>query len=182
MNKWTWLILILFLVWAIISWRWYVCGVKGFCGEIATPVVVTKPAFEKPDAPDVDISISDVDVTNRPDENIDSENEGTTVVSEVARILECSTYLDRHIKLGAANSATEVVKLERFLTRYEGESLEENGVYEVADEQAVKRFQEKYRSEVLEPWGLEEPTGYVFRTTRDHINRLYCAYQAQENN
>ena len=26
------LVLLTFLVWSVISWRWYTCGVKGFCG------------------------------------------------------------------------------------------------------------------------------------------------------
>jgi peptidoglycan hydrolase-like protein with peptidoglycan-binding domain len=39
-------------------------------------------------------------------------------------------------------------------------------------EQAVIRFQEKYSSEILSPFGLEKGTGYVGSATREKINQL----------
>jgi hypothetical protein len=39
-------------------------------------------------------------------------------------------------------------------------------------ERAVIRFQEKYSSEILSPFGLEKGTGYVGSATREKINQL----------
>lgn len=29
------LIILLIVLWGLVSWRWYTCGVKGFCGDEA---------------------------------------------------------------------------------------------------------------------------------------------------
>jgi len=177
MNKWTWLVVGAFVIWGIISWNWYVCGIKGFCQEEA---IVQQ---------DDSISIGEIDdeVAERPVENIQGTVAGnstarqtTTVTRE--KIVECSTYLDSYLRRGYQNSPSDMRRLEQFLNEYESENLTVNGVFELSDERAVERFQEKYRSEVLTPWGLQSPTGYVYRTTRDHINSLYCAYTSVENN
>jgi len=179
MNKWTWLVLGVFAIWGLISWNWYVCGVKGFCNQDTSIQEVA----------DESISIGEIDqeVAERPTDAIS----GGSVVTEPVRetqtvtresIVECDAYLQTFIRRGFNNSSSDVNRLEQYLNTYEDEDLVVNGVFEVVDEQAVMRFQEKYREEVLTPWGLTEPTGYVFRTTRDHINRLYCAFASVENN
>jgi len=38
--------------------------------------------------------------------------------------------------------------------------------------QAVMRFQEKYKDEILEPLGLTYPTGFVGPMTRRKVNQL----------
>jgi len=37
MNIRAWIVLLLFLIWGFISWNWYVCGIKGFCGDAPSP-------------------------------------------------------------------------------------------------------------------------------------------------
>jgi hypothetical protein len=36
----------------------------------------------------------------------------------------------------------------------------------------VIKFQEKYKKEILSPWGLEKGTGFVGRTTREKLNQI----------
>jgi len=82
-------------------------------------------------------------------------------------------YLLEYIKLGAANNPIEVEKLERFLNEFEGENLAVNGIYEQVDFEAVERFQNKYFSDILEPWNHTAPTGYVYITTKKKINEVF---------
>jgi hypothetical protein len=127
----------LLVVWALGSWYWYVCPIKGFCGARPAPT--------------------------------------QAVVREAA---PCAGYLTGSIHRGWQNDAAEVAKLQTFLNTYAGEDLSVTGTYGAADEAAVRRFQEKYRDEVLTPWGKSQPTGYVYSTTRAKINQLYCEGQA----
>lgn len=87
---------------------------------------------------------------------------------------ECGDLLIGPIGLWNENNSQEVKDLEIFLNQTQWESLDENGVYEQADFEAVKRFQLKYREEILDPWGIDIPTWYVFRTTVKKINEVYC--------
>lgn len=86
----------------------------------------------------------------------------------------CAAYLASFIKEGAVNNPDDVKKLEVFLNTYEKETLAENGIYEPIDQEAVKRFQKKYASDVLAFWNLSEPTGYVYLTTARKINAIVC--------
>lgn len=87
----------------------------------------------------------------------------------------CSPHIKTYIRYGAENDVEDVRKLETFLNEKQGESLVVDGVYGSEDVAAVKRFQQKYSSEVLGVWGLSEPTGYVYRTTLMKINSFYCS-------
>jgi hypothetical protein len=73
------------------------------------------------------------------------------------------------------NNPVEVQKLQVFLTQNEGESLENDGAYNSKTIAAVKRFQSKHLAEILAPWGITQPTGSVYHTTKKKINELYCA-------
>lgn len=85
----------------------------------------------------------------------------------------CEDPLVGPIGLWANNKSSEVEKLEKFLVaRWENVTL--NGVYEQSEYEAVKKFQLEYRSDILDPWDIVEPTGYVFRTTVKKINEIAC--------
>ena len=70
------------------------------------------------------------------------------------------------------NELTDVLRLQQFLNDFEGERLSLNGVYDNASNEAIKRFQRKYKREILDVWGLTEATGYVGVTTRLKMNFL----------
>ncbi len=38
----------------------------------------------------------------------------------------------------------------------------------------MKSFQSKYAGEILTPWGITQPTGSVYHTTKKKINELTC--------
>lgn len=87
----------------------------------------------------------------------------------------CAPHIKTYIRYGADNDVEDVRKLETFLNEKQGEALAVDGVYSLEDMEAVKRFQQKYASEVLNVWGVAEPTGYVYRTTLMKINSFYCS-------
>lgn len=88
----------------------------------------------------------------------------------------CTPYISSliPIKLGLANDVSNVKKLQTFLNTYEGATLVVDGVYKQVDVDAVKKFQTKYRTQILSPWGITIPTGYVFKTTLAKINAVVC--------
>lgn len=81
-------------------------------------------------------------------------------------------YLQSYIKYGANNNIEEVKKLQTFLNENEGESIPVTGFYGNITKEAVNRFQLKYKEDVLTPWGITEPTGYVYKTTQRKINMI----------
>lgn len=87
----------------------------------------------------------------------------------------CDLYLLKFIKLGADNDPVEVRKLQAFLKVFEGrDDIPLDGFYDLKTYNAVRDFQKKYGLDVLNPWGIGDPTGYVFITTTIKINYLYC--------
>lgn len=94
---------------------------------------------------------------------------------------QCRPYLSKYIKLESKNDPNEVRKLQQFLIDYENEKLTIDGVYKYNDYDAVKRFQVKYSKDVLTPWGLTKPTGYVYKTTITKVNQIICPGESFAN-
>lgn len=89
---------------------------------------------------------------------------------------ECVQYLTSYLKPGAKNNVGQVRKLQEFLRSDEAEnSVSVTGVYDTATIAAVKRFQQKYASNILAPWGYNKPTGIVYYTTQKQINDIWCS-------
>ncbi|MCH8518786.1 peptidoglycan-binding protein [Candidatus Gracilibacteria bacterium] len=85
----------------------------------------------------------------------------------------CQNPLRGPISLGGNNARDEVLALEIFLIN-RGLLTQSDGVFGNDDFEAVKAFQEEFRSEILTPWGINNPTGYVGRTTIEKIQQLAC--------
>jgi hypothetical protein len=88
---------------------------------------------------------------------------------------QCSQYLNSFIKFGEVNNIEQVKRLQVFLREVANFSeVQITGIYDEVSFNAVKKFQERYAEDILDPWGIEEPTGYVYLTTRKKINELHC--------
>jgi len=92
----------------------------------------------------------------------------------------CNLYITKYIKFKAKNDPIEVKKLQKFLKDYEGFSnLKVDGIYGLISFNAVKKFQTKYAKDILAPWNMVRPSGFVAETTVKKINELYCKYTNQ---
>lgn len=87
---------------------------------------------------------------------------------------ECTPYLDTFMNYNQTNDQEEVRRLQTFLQEYESSPVPISGFFDESTLAAVKDFQTQYRDTVLAPWGLTEPTGYVYYTTQKTINELHC--------
>ncbi len=83
-------------------------------------------------------------------------------------------YIQNYLVFGSESVSRDVMRLQLFLNSHEGENLSTNGIFRMETKQAVERFQVKYKDRILAPWGITSPTGYVYITTRNTINELYC--------
>lgn len=87
----------------------------------------------------------------------------------------CGMRITSFIKSGQKNDVEQVKRMQSILRNFETADVDENGEYDTRTLAAVRVFQQKYASEVLTPWGIQAPTGYVFLTTRKKLNEIYCA-------
>jgi hypothetical protein len=118
---------------------------------------------------ELSITLGSLPVATSTEESLESSSEAM-----------CGAYLLEFIKFGEANNPEEVKKLQIFLRDFEDFSdLLVTGVYDEETRQAVEVFQQRYRENILEPWGLEDSTGYVYITTKKKINEIYCQNQEE---
>lgn len=90
----------------------------------------------------------------------------------------CHTF---NVNLGIGSTGAEVDALWTALTKdgagpelsYDHEGMGQVSKFGEYTASAVVAFQEKYGSEILTPWGLKHGTGYVGKTTRAKLNKLY---------
>lgn len=114
-------------------------------------------------------NVEETEVSTATGEVLTQEKKQET--SSIASI--CDEPLVGPIGLWASNNKAEVERLEAFLAaRWENVIL--NGIYEQNEFEAVKNFQIEYRADILDPWDITQPTGYVFRTTVKKINEIAC--------
>jgi hypothetical protein len=88
----------------------------------------------------------------------------------------CTQYLTAFIKTGQQNDTAQVERLQTFLNTYEGGHLTVNGTYDAPTLAATEAFQKAYGADILTPWGIGAPTGYVYLTTRKEVNTIYCHF------
>lgn len=88
----------------------------------------------------------------------------------------CRPFITGYVgREGISDDPAEVLKLQRFLRHYEGETaIVPNGIYDAKTRAAVVRMQEKYADDVLAFWGLRHGSGAVYITTKNKVNALLC--------
>ncbi len=84
-------------------------------------------------------------------------------------------FLTSYMKMGAENDPLQVIRLQAYLKTFEKfDYVTVNGVFDAATFQAVSEYQIRYQKDILEPWGLTQPTGYVYKLTLAKINQTIC--------
>jgi len=97
-------------------------------------------------------------------------------------------FLLEFMQMGANNEEMEVMKLQAFLnifrSLYGGTENPVTGTFGIITDANVKKFQETYKADILEPWFNQgivshtKPTGFVYKTTLWKINSLVCSGSA----
>jgi hypothetical protein len=103
-------------------------------------------------------------------EKTESEDEKN---EENQEINICNNPLVWPISLWGNNDTKEVNKLEDFLA-WRWEEVSKDWIYSAIELEAVKRFQLEYKEDVLDPWDITAPTGYVWKTSVAKINEIAC--------
>jgi len=101
---------------------------------------------------------------------------GGVVLGTSTQAATCGPLLTKFLRqsFGSKNDPSEVKKLQQFLDNQMNAGLPVNGIFGSQTDQAVRNFQQKYAADVLTPWGLSAPTGFVYLTTQRWVNLLYC--------
>ena len=92
-------------------------------------------------------------------------------------ILSCDEYAIYHRVGDAGGDVTKIQKLLNVL----GFLAEDftHGILDQPTENAIRSFQAHASDKVLTPWGLNEPTGYWYKTTRKYANWLIGCSEPQ---
>ncbi len=104
----------------------------------------------------------------------------TTILTINGSTCSSRIALSAPIDIGLNNDPTDVKKLQTFLNTYEKENLKITGVYGKADYLAVKRWQAKYKAQILTPMKLKNPTGTVYTSSMRQIERQTTATCGQQ--
>ena len=89
----------------------------------------------------------------------------------------CGVYMNLngdYLKVGHENNGVQVGLLKKFLNKNLNLNLEINNIYDEKTESAVKKFQSKYKNQILGPWQIDGATGIVYLTTVEYVNYLEC--------
>jgi uncharacterized repeat protein (TIGR01451 family) len=84
-------------------------------------------------------------------------------------------YLYDYLRKDFNNNPVEVKKLQVFLRDLEGfKTVQVTGVYDDQTITALNAFQDRYKADILTPWGHNAPTSYTYITTKKKVNEIYC--------
>jgi len=92
-------------------------------------------------------------------------------------VTNCPRYLSTYMRSGADNDPEEVERLQIFLNNFGEVGIAVTSEFDLPTEIAVRNFQQKYETDILGPWGLNNDSGYVYYTTQKKINEMACENQ-----
>jgi len=101
---------------------------------------------------------------------------GQSLDQSATNSVVCKPLISHYLRFGQENNPTQVRLLQAFLSGVENYNVDINGNFDQKTLVAVHAFQQKYATDILEPWGLatENSTGYVYYTTQNKINEIFC--------
>jgi|AntDeeMinimDraft_6_1070357.scaffolds.fasta_scaffold02086_1 hypothetical protein len=118
---------------------------------------------------------------NDVEDNANTEADADTETTSSQEAGQCdSPYVVDDLRIDFDNDRQSVLKLQSFLKTFENfDYVNLNGSFDTATLRAVEAFQTRYAEDILEPWGYQpdEATGYVYITTKQKINEIYCDEQ-----
>lgn len=86
----------------------------------------------------------------------------------------CEPYITSYLREDKENDLEQVIRLQTFLNTFTEHNVSTTGIFDDETNLAVQSFQANHHDTVLDPWGIESPTGYVYYTTQKRINEIYC--------
>ncbi len=95
---------------------------------------------------------------------------GEVLGTSTSGVCMTGDYITTYMRKGMNNNPVEVRKLQYFLKTFESLDVEITGRFDDKTEQAVMVFQARYPLDILAPWDITLPTGYVYITTKNKIN------------
>lgn len=97
-------------------------------------------------------------------------------IGEVLGEQVCNLDINTYMRKGYRNNTEEVKIAQDILNRFAGANLVIDGIFGPQTETAVRIFQLKYASEVIDPWpGLNgQSTGIIYKTTLVKMKNLLC--------
>ncbi len=83
-------------------------------------------------------------------------------------------HFTQYIKYASkTNDTNEVKRWQDFLNNSQNSGLTVDGKFGRLTLNAIKNFQAQYATSILLPWGITEPTGYVYKSTRAKANKIF---------
>ena len=84
-------------------------------------------------------------------------------------------YFTTYVKQNETNE--EVKKIKKFLNETQNEKLDiSSNFYDNELISAVKRFQNKYKKQVLTPWGISKASGRWYQSTKKKADEILGCY------
>ena len=119
------------------------------------------------------VSFSSGSSSSLPQQEVSTAFKLAPITAQSDSSISCP-LITKYMKYGGENDSGEVSELQKFLNNYLGIGLSVTGKYDLKTYEAVRAFQNKFMTETMGPWGVDEASGYVYVTTMKKINEIAC--------